>query len=103
MGNGRVAGRADVMLTAAVSLERLLWQRHSTHLGGCRTILVAPDGALAFFPFAALPGSRPGSYLVEDLTIGYVASGRQVARDAGGDAGDGRARDAGRRWRRFPG
>jgi CHAT domain-containing protein len=31
------------------------------------------------FPFAALPGNRPGSYLIEDLAIGYVASGRQAA------------------------
>ena len=28
-----------------------------------------PDGALASFPLAALPGKRPGSYLIEDLAI----------------------------------
>src|SRR5262249_50288688 len=42
------------------------------------TVLISPDGVLAQFPFAALPGSKPGSYLVEELSIGYVASGHQL-------------------------
>ena len=40
---------------------------------------MAPDGALMFFPFAALPGSKIGSYLIEDVAIGYVDSGRELA------------------------
>jgi hypothetical protein len=39
---------------------------------------VAPDGPLAFVPFAALPGSKPGTYLVEEVTLGYVTSGRHL-------------------------
>jgi CHAT domain-containing protein len=62
----------------AAELGRRVWEPLTPHLAGARTVLVAPDGALMAFPFAALPGSRPGSYLVEDLALGYVASGRQA-------------------------
>ena len=33
----------------------------------------APDGALTRFPFAALPGERPDTYLIEDLAVAVVA------------------------------
>ncbi len=64
--------------TAAAELGRRVWEPLRPHLGDARTVLIAPDGGLSFFPFAALPGSRPGSYLIEDLAIGYVASGRSA-------------------------
>jgi len=56
----------------------LLWQPLQQHLGGVATVLISPDGPLTRFPFAALPGKRPDSFLLEDLAIGYVTSGRQV-------------------------
>src|SRR5206468_1683486 len=67
--------RADALADAAAELGGRVWAPLRDHLAGARTVLVAPDGALGRFPFAALPGSRPGSYLIEDLAIGYVASG----------------------------
>jgi CHAT domain-containing protein/tetratricopeptide (TPR) repeat protein len=70
---------ANARNTAAAELRRRVWEPLQSHLAGVRTVLIAPDGALAWFPFAALLGSRPGSYLVEDLAIGYVSSGRQAA------------------------
>jgi len=70
---------AAVLNAAAATLARLVWEPLQPHLDGARTVLIAPDGALVKFPFAALPGSRPGSYLVEELAIGYVSSGRQAA------------------------
>jgi CHAT domain-containing protein/Tfp pilus assembly protein PilF len=69
------AGARDA---AAVELGRRVWEPLRPQLGDARTVLVAPDGRLSAFPFAALPGRKPGSYLVEDLAIGYVASGRQA-------------------------
>ncbi len=63
----------------AVNLGSTVWERLRPHLAGVRTVLVAPDGALMFFPFAALPGSKIGSYLIEDVAIGYVDSGRELA------------------------
>jgi CHAT domain-containing protein/tetratricopeptide (TPR) repeat protein len=70
------ARQGGALQTAAAELGRRLWEPLRPHLGGARTVLIAPDGLLSYFPFAALPGSKPGSYLIEDLTIGYVASGR---------------------------
>jgi CHAT domain-containing protein len=42
------------------------------------TVLIAPDGVLCGLPFAALPGRKDGTYLVEEFTIGYVTSGRHL-------------------------
>ena len=51
---------------AGADLSRLVWQPLRPHLKGARTVLISPDGALTGFPFAALPGSKPGSYLIEE-------------------------------------
>ena len=51
---------------AGVELRRLVWQPLRPHLAGVRMVLISPDGALTRFPFAALPGSKPGTYLIED-------------------------------------
>ena len=45
---------------------------------GIETVLVAADGSLLFFPLAALPGDRPGTYLVERMAIGYVSSAHRL-------------------------
>jgi CHAT domain-containing protein/Tfp pilus assembly protein PilF len=63
----------------AQQLAQRLWKPLEPHLQGATTLLVAPDGALCRFPLAALPGKRPGSYLIEELAIGQVVSGRAVA------------------------
>jgi tetratricopeptide (TPR) repeat protein len=67
---------------AALGLSRLVWEPLTPHLEGALTVLVSPDGLLTGFPFAALPGKRPGSYLIEDLAIGYVGSGRRLVEAA---------------------
>src|SRR5262249_13587911 len=54
------------------------WEPLQKHLGEATTVLVAADGPLSGLPFAALPGSKPGSYLLEEITIGYVTSGRHL-------------------------
>jgi tetratricopeptide (TPR) repeat protein/tRNA A-37 threonylcarbamoyl transferase component Bud32 len=69
-------GRIDER--AAAELRRRVWQPLQAHLGDASTVLLAPDGALTALPFAALPGARPGTFLIEDITLGHVASGRQL-------------------------
>ena len=56
----------------AVELRRLVWQPLERWLDGVHAVLVSPDGALARFPLAALPGKRPGTYLIEELPIALV-------------------------------
>jgi CHAT domain-containing protein/Tfp pilus assembly protein PilF len=53
-------------------LRRLLWQPLEKNLDGVHTVLVSPDGALARFPLAALPGTKPGTYLIEELLVAVV-------------------------------
>ncbi len=76
----RVADR-DTLLpdpATAAELRRLLWQPIEKYLAGASTLLIVPDGPLCSLPFAALPGRKPGSYLLEEHAIGYLTSGRQL-------------------------
>jgi tetratricopeptide (TPR) repeat protein/CHAT domain-containing protein len=60
----------------AAELHRLVWAPLARHLPrGTRTVYLAPDGNLARFAFVALPGSKPGSVLLQELTIAYVPHG----------------------------
>jgi CHAT domain-containing protein len=72
--------QSDGSQTADISgrLKLALWDPLLPYVSGAKMVLIAPDGALSQFPFAALPGRKSGSYLIEDIDIGYVTSGRQV-------------------------
>jgi CHAT domain-containing protein/Tfp pilus assembly protein PilF len=48
-------------------------------LGETRRLLIAPDGSLSLIPFAALVDEHY-HYLVEDYTISYLTSGRDLLR-----------------------
>lgn len=61
----------------AAEVARSLWEPLKSAIGNKRMVLIAPDGPICFVPFAALPGKGPGTYLIEDFTIGYVPSVRQ--------------------------
>ena len=50
----------------AQKLRKLVWEPLSQYLDGIKTVLISPDGELARFPWAALPGKKPGTYLIED-------------------------------------
>jgi CHAT domain-containing protein/tetratricopeptide (TPR) repeat protein len=56
----------------AATLRRLLWLPLEKHLQGVKTVLLSPDGALGRLPWAALPGSQPDHYLIEDLTLAVL-------------------------------
>jgi CHAT domain-containing protein/Tfp pilus assembly protein PilF len=69
---GDVAGRQ-----AADELRRLVWVPIEKHLGK-KDVLVAADGSLALMPFAALPGNKKDTYLIEERAIAHVPSGRHL-------------------------
>jgi CHAT domain-containing protein len=56
----------------AAELRRRLWEPLEPHLRGARIVLVSPDGALARMPLAALPGSKPDTYLLEEVSLAVV-------------------------------
>jgi CHAT domain-containing protein/tetratricopeptide (TPR) repeat protein len=64
-------------------LGELVWRPLTKHLGGAKTVYRSPDGTLSQFPFAALPGGTPGSFLLEELTFVHISSGRHLLDLAG--------------------
>jgi tetratricopeptide (TPR) repeat protein/CHAT domain-containing protein len=62
-------GLGELSESAGRTLRETLWQPLEESLAGAKTVLISPDGDLGRLPFAALPGSRPGSYMIEDLSI----------------------------------
>lgn len=65
---GKAAGKPD----PAAALRRRVWQPLEKALEGTRLVLLSPDGNLARFPWPALPGKEPGTYLIEERAIGLV-------------------------------
>lgn len=61
------------------ALETQIMRPLRSHLAGIRQLIIAPDGALNFVPFEALMDEQ-GHYWVENLSISYVTSGRDVFR-----------------------
>jgi CHAT domain-containing protein/tetratricopeptide (TPR) repeat protein len=57
---------------AGVRLRKQLWEPIEARLAGVNTVLVSPDGGLGRLPLAALPGKRPGGYLIEEYAIATV-------------------------------
>jgi CHAT domain-containing protein/tetratricopeptide (TPR) repeat protein len=53
-------------------LRKRLWEPLAKHLAGVRVVLVSPDGPLNGLPWAALPGSKDGAFLVEEFAFVVV-------------------------------
>jgi CHAT domain-containing protein len=53
-------------------VKKLIWSPLEKHLTGAKVVLVSPDGALASVPFAALPGKKASTYLIEDVALAVV-------------------------------
>jgi len=53
-------------------LRQLIWAPLAEHLDGIKTVLVSPDGEVAKFPWGALPGSKPGAYLIEEIGFAII-------------------------------
>jgi hypothetical protein len=64
----RTAGDDDLGAT----VRQLLWQPLEKHLHGAKVVLISPDSDLARVPFAALPGSKKGTYLLEEVVLAVV-------------------------------
>jgi CHAT domain-containing protein/Tfp pilus assembly protein PilF len=56
----------------AAVLRDKLWNPIAKHLEGVSTVLISPDQDLAKLPFAALPGSKDGTYLIEQIEIAVL-------------------------------
>lgn len=65
---GLMEGDANAGGSGAL-LRRLLWEPLVPHLGGAVTVLVSPVGSTALIPWNALPGSRDGTFLIEEQSL----------------------------------
>ena len=59
-------------LAAGTVLKELVYSPLEKHLEGARVVLVSSDGVLGLVPFAALPGKKEGTYLIEDVALAVV-------------------------------
>ena len=62
------AGETD----PGVELRKRLWEPLAKHLEGVQVVLVSPDGPLHGLPWAALPGSKQGTFLVHEYAFAVV-------------------------------
>jgi CHAT domain-containing protein/tetratricopeptide (TPR) repeat protein len=67
-GKGPPADAAD----PGAELRKRLWEPLVKHLRGVKVVLVSPDGPLNGLPLAALPGSKPGTFLLHEYAFATV-------------------------------
>ena len=69
-GAGKVppAGETD----PGSELRKRLWEPLAAHLEGVKVVLVSPDGPLNGLPWAALPGSKEGTFLIHEYAFAVV-------------------------------
>ena len=65
-------GQSPTAAQAGQLLRERLWTPLEPHLTDAKTVLVSPDGVLGRFPLIALPGDKPGSYLLEQRALAIV-------------------------------
>ena len=57
----------------AATLRRAAWEPMARHLPpGTTTVIISPDGSLCSAPWAALPGDRPGTVLLEQYALATI-------------------------------
>jgi hypothetical protein len=94
IGDAPTAIRADgesaaekLLRAAAASLTKLVLTPLQAAAGTATVWIVAPDGDLWLYPFAALPTAR--GYLAETVDVRYVTSGRDLlSRPSAGTSGE---------------
>jgi hypothetical protein len=60
-------------LDPAATLRKIVWLPLAAELKKATTVIISPDGALAWLPFAALPGRKEKTFLIEEVALATVA------------------------------
>ncbi|MGO9199839.1 MAG: CHAT domain-containing protein [Limisphaerales bacterium] len=81
MSEGHGYTAAD-LLAAVQRVSDLVYAPLAKYLANVSHLIVCPDGQLSRLPFEML--SHGGRFVIEDKTISYVGSGREIVRLAGG-------------------
>jgi CHAT domain-containing protein len=68
-----ITGGGDVPPALPARVRELAWAKVRQAIpAGVKAVYVAPDAALCRLPWAALPGDRPGTILLEDYAVAVV-------------------------------
>jgi CHAT domain-containing protein/Tfp pilus assembly protein PilF len=78
LGNEQLTDIPEIKRRAR-ALDELVMRPVRHLLGGTRRVFLSPDGALNLLPFGALVDER-NRYLLEDYTLTYITSGRDLLR-----------------------
>jgi CHAT domain-containing protein/tetratricopeptide (TPR) repeat protein len=74
--------RVDTPVEIPHTLRRLLWEPLEKHFpAGTNTVYLSPDQSLCFLPWAALPGKKPDTVLLEEYTLALVPHGPYLLRE----------------------
>lgn len=52
-----------------VALRKLIWDPLQSRLHDVKLVLISPDGPLSSLPFSALPGAKPGDFLLDEYAF----------------------------------
>src|SRR5262249_35145987 len=76
LGDWRQAIAAKKSSAAAEVLRRLVWDKVAASIpAGTHTVYLSAEGPLARLPWPALPGSKPGTVLLEEYALAPVPHG----------------------------
>jgi CHAT domain-containing protein/Tfp pilus assembly protein PilF len=65
-------GAKTASFDPGAQLRGLLWKPLESHVRGAGILLISPESTLAPLPWAAIPGAKPGTYLIDELGIAVV-------------------------------
>jgi CHAT domain-containing protein len=68
----RAYGRQIDGVDPGRKLRDLIWEPLPDAVRQAKLVIISPGGALARFPFAALPGEKPGTYAIETQSFAIV-------------------------------
>lgn len=73
-------GESRQAAAAGKSIRTRFWDPLEEFIGDARVVFISPDGAIARFPIAALPGKQPDTYLLQEHAIVIVPVPAELAR-----------------------
>jgi CHAT domain-containing protein/Tfp pilus assembly protein PilF len=71
-------GASPEAQAAGVLLRQKLWDPLVEAIGDADLVLVSPDGTLGKLPFAALPGAKPDTFLIEEVAMALIPVPRLI-------------------------
>ena len=68
-----ITGGKEIPAAVPAKVRELVWAKVRKELpAGIKTVYICPDAALCRVPWAALPGDKPGTVLLEDFALATI-------------------------------